>query len=94
MEFRDVSKAFGTASVLDGFSLSVSAGETVALIGPSGSGKTTALRLVNRLIADPLDSLAGLALVGLGVPAYYAWRYTTRRRQAPTESVLARNVSA
>jgi len=51
VEFRDVSKAFGSASVLDGFSLSVSAGETVALIGPSGSGKTTALRLVNRLIA-------------------------------------------
>jgi osmoprotectant transport system ATP-binding protein len=51
VEFRDVSKAFGSASVLDGFSLSVRAGETVALIGPSGSGKTTALRLVNRLIA-------------------------------------------
>jgi hypothetical protein len=35
--------------------------------------------VVNRLIADPIDSLAGLALVGLGVPAYYAWRYATGR---------------
>ena len=55
MEFRDVRKAFGTgAPVLDGFTLSVRSGETMALIGPSGSGKTTALRLVNRLI--PADS--------------------------------------
>ena len=52
MEFRDVRKGFGSgAPVLDGFTLSVKSGETMALIGPSGSGKTTALRLVNRLIA-------------------------------------------
>ena len=52
MEFRDVRKAFVSgAPVLDRFTLSVAAGETMALIGPSGSGKTTALRLVNRLIA-------------------------------------------
>jgi osmoprotectant transport system ATP-binding protein len=36
--------------VLDGFSLSVGKGETVALVGPSGSGKTTALKLANRLV--------------------------------------------
>jgi len=38
--------------VLDGFSLTVGATETVALLGPSGSGKTTALKLVNRLVAQ------------------------------------------
>ncbi len=36
--------------VLEDFSLSVAAGETVALLGPSGCGKTTALKLVNRLL--------------------------------------------
>ncbi len=42
--------------MLDGFSLIVEAGETVALIGPSGCGKTTALKLVNRLLeADAGD---------------------------------------
>ncbi|HKF43718.1 MAG TPA: ATP-binding cassette domain-containing protein [Thermoanaerobaculia bacterium] len=52
IEFQDVAKSFGDLRVLDGLSLSVAAGETVALIGPSGCGKTTALKLVNRLL-DP-----------------------------------------
>jgi osmoprotectant transport system ATP-binding protein len=50
--FQDVSKSFGGRLVLDGLSLEVADGETVALIGPSGCGKTTALKLVNRLV-DP-----------------------------------------
>ncbi len=29
--------------------------------------------VVNRMVSEPLDSLAGLALVGLGMPAYYFW---------------------
>ena len=49
--------------------------------------------VVNRLVADPIDSLAGLALVGLGVPAYYTWRYAARRRLAMTGPALARDAS-
>jgi osmoprotectant transport system ATP-binding protein len=53
IEFREVRKGFVPGRpVLDGFSLEVGAGETVALVGPSGCGKTTALKLVNRLL-DP-----------------------------------------
>ena len=52
VEFHEVRKAFGGRPVLDGFTLTVEAGETIALIGPSGCGKTTALKLVNRLL-DP-----------------------------------------
>jgi ATP-binding cassette subfamily B protein len=38
----------GNGSVLDGFTLSVAAGETVALVGPTGSGKSTVARLLLR----------------------------------------------
>jgi APA family basic amino acid/polyamine antiporter len=36
--------------------------------------------VVNRLISEPLDSVAGLGLVALGVPAYFIW--VRRGRQA------------
>src|SRR3954465_5838019 len=41
-----VAKAFGTVRALDGVSLRVRAGSTVAVVGPSGCGKTTLLELV------------------------------------------------
>jgi osmoprotectant transport system ATP-binding protein len=50
IEFREVSFGYSRqARILDGFSLRVDAGETVALVGASGVGKTTVLKLVNRL---------------------------------------------
>jgi polar amino acid transport system ATP-binding protein len=49
IRFSNVSKRFGTLTVLDDFDFSVAAGEKVTLIGPSGSGKTTVLRILMTL---------------------------------------------
>ncbi|KAB1190056.1 ATP-binding cassette domain-containing protein [Haloferax sp. MBLA0076] len=43
---RDISHSYGTLTVLDSVSLTVSAGELVAVVGPNGSGKSTFLRLL------------------------------------------------
>ncbi|MEX2187372.1 MAG: amino acid ABC transporter ATP-binding protein [Pirellulales bacterium] len=47
--FDNVRKAFGDRVVLDGVTLSVRTGETIALLGPSGGGKSTLLRTANAL---------------------------------------------
>ena len=53
IELDHVSKTFGDGAdrtvAVDDLSLSVAAGEIVALVGSSGSGKTTTLRMINRL---------------------------------------------
>jgi polar amino acid transport system permease protein len=46
---RNVQKAYGDRTVLDGIDLTVSRGEVVVLLGPSGSGKSTFLRTINHL---------------------------------------------
>lgn len=46
----DVHKAFGPKVVLDGLSLEVREGETVAVIGASGSGKSVMLKSIVRLL--------------------------------------------
>ena len=50
IEFRDVRKAYGAHAALAGVSLTIPAGQFVALVGESGSGKTTLLKTINRLI--------------------------------------------
>jgi polar amino acid transport system ATP-binding protein len=49
IELVDIHKSFGSAEVLRGINLLISAGEVVCIIGPSGSGKSTLLRCINFL---------------------------------------------
>ena len=46
----DVYKSFGEKKVLEGFSLEVEEGETVALIGYSGTGKSVAIKHIVGLL--------------------------------------------
>lgn len=48
--FDQVTKVFGTKTVLDNQSFDIADGEFLVLVGPSGSGKTTILKMLNRLI--------------------------------------------
>jgi multiple sugar transport system ATP-binding protein len=43
---ENVSKKFGTVSVIENVTLSVKDGEFIVFLGPSGSGKTTLLRMI------------------------------------------------
>ncbi|MBN6053812.1 ABC transporter ATP-binding protein [Nonomuraea sp. RK-328] len=46
----DLVKRYGTIQALDGFSLSVAAGEIVGLVGHNGAGKSTFVEIVSYLI--------------------------------------------
>lgn len=63
IEFRGVSKSFGTQRILDGLDLKVQYGEALVIVGPSGTGKSTILRLMCGL----LEPDSGEVLLG-GVP--------------------------
>jgi len=56
LEIQGLTRRHGGRAALDGVSLSVPAGQFVALVGPSGSGKTTLLKSINCLV-EPDDGI-------------------------------------
>lgn len=63
---RDLSRSFGTTTVLDRVSIDVPAGTVYALLGPNGAGKTTLIRILTTLLPP---SGGGATVAGADVVA-------------------------
>ncbi|SCB57647.1 osmoprotectant transport system ATP-binding protein [Rhizobium aethiopicum] len=50
IEISNVTKRYGTATVVDKVSMKVEKGEITVVVGTSGSGKSTLMRMINRLV--------------------------------------------
>jgi branched-chain amino acid transport system ATP-binding protein len=64
LDVRNVRAGYGSISVLDDVSISVSSGEAVAVLGPNGAGKTTLLRVISGVIPSRAGSIEGRAVAG------------------------------
>ncbi|MGN1401950.1 MAG: ABC transporter ATP-binding protein [Bacillus sp. (in: firmicutes)] len=51
IEVANISKLYGTKSVIDNVSVNIEKGKITSFIGPNGAGKSTLLSMVSRLIA-------------------------------------------
>ena len=58
IEVRDLVVRYGPATALDGVSLTVGAGEMVALIGPNGAGKSTVVNTLSGIRKPAAGSVA------------------------------------
>lgn len=83
IETRDVGVRAGRAILLDGVSMAVAAGETVAIVGPNGAGKSTLLRVLS---GDAKPACGRVLLKGHDV-AHYSPRKLAGHRAVLSQSV-------
>lgn len=88
IEIRGLVKRFGDLTAVDGLTLDVAPGESLALLGVNGAGKTTAIRILSGLL--PADG--GEATV-MGHPAGTA-QAKARLGLSPQETAVAENLTA
>jgi branched-chain amino acid transport system ATP-binding protein len=78
LRLRDVVASYGAAPVVQGISLEVARGETVALLGPNGAGKSTLLAAITGTIARRQGEIA-----------FDEWNLATE----PSHRIVARGVA-
>ena len=49
LEVKNLTKSFGSKTILDGVSFEIESNKIVGLLGKNGSGKTTILKIINDL---------------------------------------------
>lgn len=84
VRFRSVTRSFGERTVLSDVSLSVAAGEVLAILGTSGCGKSTLLRIVGGLDrassgqvsieGTAVDGIDARCAIGFQEPRLLPWR--------------------
>src|SRR4051795_11673708 len=57
IEAKNVSKAYGDRSIVDGFSIRVQRGDRIGIVGPNGAGKTTLIEMLTGGSAPDSGSL-------------------------------------
>ncbi|MBP3089147.1 ABC transporter ATP-binding protein [Corynebacterium sp. sy017] len=57
LQLHELTKEFGGGPVLSGISLTINAGESVAIMGPSGSGKSTLLHCMSGILVPSSGSI-------------------------------------
>ncbi len=64
---KNLCKSFGRKTVLDGFNLDISAGESLVIIGGSGTGKSVAIKCIQGLLTPDSGSveIAGENVIGM-----------------------------
>lgn len=70
IEFRNVTKTYGSVSAVRDLSLSVCRGEFLTILGPSGSGKTTVLMLLAGFVAPTQGDIVITGKSVAAVPSY------------------------
>ncbi|MBP5856625.1 phosphonate ABC transporter ATP-binding protein [Marivibrio halodurans] len=76
LDFKSVSKRFGSVTAVDRVTLRVEEGEMLGIIGRSGAGKSTLLKMTNRL-SDPTSgeiAYGGRSVSALKGKDLLAWR--------------------
>ena len=92
LEVEDLSVPLGGLPVLRGISLTVRAGEAVALLGGNGSGKSTLVRSVLGLLPAERGTVR---LFGQPLPAFRRWSrvgYVPQRSTAPSSGATVAEI--
>ena len=70
VEFRSITKRFGSLTAVNAVDLKVRKGEFLSLLGPSGCGKTTSLRLIAGFEQPDEGELLIGGMDAIGIPPY------------------------